>query len=202
MKSASPERGNVSFLSLFGFVAPPFASLLGFRSRTSTPFFFFFVGLGSLVSLGIIYISARTPRICARPAYGTKRGTVIIANMVIISKLRAQKATGVNFKLLESSRNISPFCRETKAGQAPFLPVNNALRRRVKKYMKKIGAVVVAALLWPYAVGSADAEGPLHWTARHVGQAAVETGDTLSNVARTTARTIHHRTRPVRQAFR
>ena len=74
--------------------------------------------------------------------------------------------------------------------------------------MKKIGAIIVAAvLLSPYAVGSADAagplqEGPLHWTARQVRQAAVETGDTLSNVARTTGRTIHHGTRAVRQAFR
>ena len=106
------------------------------------------------------------------------------------------------FKLLESSRNVSPFCRKTEARQAPFLPVNNVLRKRVQKYMKKIGAILAAALLWPCAVGSADAEGPLHWTARHVGQAAVETGDTLSNVARTTARTVHHRTRPIREAFR
>jgi hypothetical protein len=56
MKSASPVRGNVFFSSLFGFVAPPFASLLGFRSRTSTSFFFFFLDSGSFVSLGIIYI--------------------------------------------------------------------------------------------------------------------------------------------------
>jgi hypothetical protein len=64
--------------------------------------------------------------------------------------------------------------------------------------MKKIGAIVAAALLWPYA---AHAEGPLHWTARHVSGAIVETGNTLSNVARTAGRTIHHRTRPIRQAF-
>jgi class 3 adenylate cyclase len=84
---------------------------------------------------------------------------------------------------------------------------NKVLRKCVKTCMKKIGAIIAAALLSPYAVGSADAagplqEGPLHWTARHVRQAAVETGDTLSNVARTTGRTIHHGTRAVHQAFR
>ena len=47
----------------------------------------------------------------------------------------------------------------------------------------------------------ADAEGPVHRAARHVRNAAVETGDTLSNVARTAGRTIYHRTRPVREAF-
>ena len=76
----------------------------------------------------------------------------------------------------------------------------------VSEYMEKIGAMVAAALLLPCALGSADAagplqEGPLHWTARHVKRAAMETGDTLSNVARTAGRTIHHRTRAVRQAF-
>jgi hypothetical protein len=62
-------------------------------------------------------------------------------------------------------------------------------------------AIVAVVLLSPYAVSRADAEGPLHWTARHVRNAAVETGDTLSNVARTAERTIYHRTRPIREAF-
>jgi hypothetical protein len=66
--------------------------------------------------------------------------------------------------------------------------------------MKKMGAILAVALLSPYAVSRADAEGPLHWTARHVRNAAVETGDTISNVARTTGRTIYHRTRPIREA--
>jgi hypothetical protein len=96
-------------------------------------------------------------------------------------------------------------CNESET--AAVLQANKVLRKRVKTYMKKIGAIVVAALLSLYAVGSADAagplqEGPLHWTARHVRQAAVETGDTLSNVARTTGRAIHHGTRAVRQTFR
>jgi hypothetical protein len=67
--------------------------------------------------------------------------------------------------------------------------------------MKKMCAIIAVALLSPYAVSRADAEGPLHWTARHVRNAAVETGDTLSNVARTAGRTIDHRTRPIREAF-
>jgi hypothetical protein len=98
-------------------------------------------------------------------------------------------------------------CQHTVVrGSARLFAVNSALRKRVKTYMKKIGAIMVAALLSLYAVGSADAagplqEGPLHWTARHVRQAAVETGDTLHNVARTAARTIHHRTRVVRHAL-
>jgi hypothetical protein len=66
--------------------------------------------------------------------------------------------------------------------------------------MKKMCAIVAVALLSPYAVGSADAEGPVHWTARHVRKAALETGDTMSNVARTAGRTIYHRTRPIREA--
>ena len=66
--------------------------------------------------------------------------------------------------------------------------------------MKKICAIVAVALLSPYAVSRADAEGPLHWTARHVRKAAVETGDTVSNVAKTAGRTIYHRTRPIREA--
>jgi hypothetical protein len=66
--------------------------------------------------------------------------------------------------------------------------------------MKKMCVILAVALLSPYAVSRAD-EGPLHWTARHVKKAAVETGDTLSNVARTAGRTIHHRTRPIREAF-
>jgi hypothetical protein len=67
--------------------------------------------------------------------------------------------------------------------------------------MKKMCAIVAVVLLSPYAMSRADAEGPLHWTARHVKNAAVETGDTLSNVARTAGRTIYHRTRPIREAF-
>jgi hypothetical protein len=67
--------------------------------------------------------------------------------------------------------------------------------------MKKMCTLVAVVLLSPYAVPRADAEGTLHWTARHVRNAAVETGDTLSNVARTAGRTIYHRTRPVREAF-
>jgi hypothetical protein len=66
--------------------------------------------------------------------------------------------------------------------------------------MKKMCAIVAVTLLSPYAVFRADAEGPLHWTARHVRKAAVETGDTVSNVARTAGRTIYHRTRPIREA--
>jgi chromosome condensin MukBEF complex kleisin-like MukF subunit len=66
--------------------------------------------------------------------------------------------------------------------------------------MKKICAILAVALLSPYAVSRADAEGPLHWTARHVKNAVVETGDTISNVARTAGRTIYHRTRPIREA--
>jgi hypothetical protein len=62
-------------------------------------------------------------------------------------------------------------------------------------------AIVAVVLLSPYAMSRADAEGPLHWTARHVKNAAVETGDTISNVARTAGRTINHRTRPIREAF-
>ena len=67
--------------------------------------------------------------------------------------------------------------------------------------MKKMFAILAVALLSPYAVCRADDEGPLHWTARHVRDAAVDTGETLSNVARTAGRTIYHRTRPIRKAF-
>ena len=66
--------------------------------------------------------------------------------------------------------------------------------------MKKMCAILAVALVSPYVVAKADAEGPLHWTARHVREAAVDTGDTLSNVARTAGRTIYHRTRPIREA--
>jgi len=96
---------------------------------------------------------------------------------------------------LQRERDSRSFCKRIKCFAS------------ASKHMKKIGAIVVAALLSPYAVGTADAagplqEGPLRWTARHVRQAAVETGDTLSNVARTTGRTIHHGTRAVPQTFR
>ena len=66
--------------------------------------------------------------------------------------------------------------------------------------MKKMYAILAVALLSPYAVSKADAEGPLHWTARHAKEAAVDTGDTIANVARTVGRTIYHRTKPVREA--
>jgi hypothetical protein len=66
--------------------------------------------------------------------------------------------------------------------------------------MKKLCTLLAVALLSPYAVSIANAEGPLHWAARHVRNAVVDTGDTLSNVARTAGRTIYHRTKPVREA--
>jgi len=66
--------------------------------------------------------------------------------------------------------------------------------------MKKMYAILAVALLSPYAMSRADAEGQLHWTARHLRNAAVDTGDTISNVARTAGRTIYHRTRPIREA--
>jgi hypothetical protein len=67
--------------------------------------------------------------------------------------------------------------------------------------MKRMCAILAVVLLSPYAVAIADAEGPLHWAARHVRNAAVDAGDTLSNVARTAGRTIYHRTRPIRKAL-
>ena len=67
--------------------------------------------------------------------------------------------------------------------------------------MKKVCVILAVALLSLYAVHRAEAEGPLHWTARHAKKAAVETGDTIHNVARTAGRTIYHRTRPTREAF-
>jgi len=67
--------------------------------------------------------------------------------------------------------------------------------------MKKVCAILAVALLSPCAASRADAEGPLHWAAKHVRNAVVETGDTLSNVAKTAGRTIDHRTRPIRNAF-
>jgi hypothetical protein len=66
--------------------------------------------------------------------------------------------------------------------------------------MKKMCAILAVALLSPYVEYRVHAEGPLHWTARHVKKAAVETVDTASNVARTAERTINHRTRPIREA--
>jgi hypothetical protein len=68
--------------------------------------------------------------------------------------------------------------------------------------MKRTCTILAVALLSPYMVPNANAEGPLHWTARHVTDAAVDTGHTMSNVARTASRTIYHRTRPIRQAFK
>ena len=67
--------------------------------------------------------------------------------------------------------------------------------------MKKLYVILAVALVLPYAVPGADAEGPIHWATRHVSNAVVDTGDTLSNVARTAGRTIYHRTRPIRRAF-
>jgi hypothetical protein len=61
-------------------------------------------------------------------------------------------------------------------------------------------AILAVALLSPYALPRADAEGPVHWAARHVRKAAVETRDTMSNVVRTAGRTIYHGTRPIRKA--
>ena len=66
--------------------------------------------------------------------------------------------------------------------------------------MKKLCTILVVALLSLYAVSRANAEGPLHWAARHVRDAAVDTGDTISNVAKTAGRTIYHRTSPIRKA--
>jgi hypothetical protein len=68
--------------------------------------------------------------------------------------------------------------------------------------MKKMCAILAVALLSPYTVGSADAEGPLHWTARHVSAAVVDSANTAANVVRTAGRTIYHRTRPIRHAFK
>ena len=67
--------------------------------------------------------------------------------------------------------------------------------------MKKMCAILAVVLLSPYAAYSVEAEGPVHWTARHAQKAAVATGDTIHNVARTAGRTIYHRTRPIREAF-
>jgi hypothetical protein len=71
--------------------------------------------------------------------------------------------------------------------------------------MKKVCAIVALALLSPFVVSQVDAgpisEGPLHWTARHVRNAAVTTGDVLSNVGRTTARVIDRGADHVRRAF-
>jgi hypothetical protein len=53
--------------------------------------------------------------------------------------------------------------------------------------MKKMYAILAGALLSPYAMSRADAEGPLHWTARHLRNAAVDTGDTISNAAHRSA---------------
>jgi hypothetical protein len=66
--------------------------------------------------------------------------------------------------------------------------------------MKKLFAILAVALLAPHAVPRAD-EGPLR-VARHVRNAVVGTGETVSNVARTAGRTIYHRTRPIREAFK
>src|SRR5436190_5225587 len=62
MKSASPVRPEARLSSFFASVVPPFGSVFGFRSRTSTSRFFFSADSGWLFSLGIIYISARGRR--------------------------------------------------------------------------------------------------------------------------------------------
>jgi hypothetical protein len=68
--------------------------------------------------------------------------------------------------------------------------------------MKKMYAVLGVALLSLFAVSSANAEGPLHWTVRHATNAVVETGHTLANVSRTAARTVdHHVVKPIREAL-
>jgi len=72
--------------------------------------------------------------------------------------------------------------------------------------MKKLCMILAIALLSPCAIFSAKAEGPLaegplHWTARHVRTAAVVTGDTLANVGRTVGRAIDYRARQVHRAF-
>src|SRR5438034_11232598 len=64
MKSASPVRPEPRLSSSFASVAPPFGSVFGFRSRTSTSRFFFSSDSGWLFSLGIIYdLRLRTPSI-------------------------------------------------------------------------------------------------------------------------------------------
>jgi hypothetical protein len=66
--------------------------------------------------------------------------------------------------------------------------------------MKKLCVIVAVVLLSPCVESRVHAEGPVHWTARHVRKAAIETVDTASNVTRTAVRTINHRTRPIREA--
>jgi len=119
---------------------------------------------------------------------------------------RRPKALYSGSNVAVNQGSIAPVTASCGSETAQFLQANKLLRKRVQIYMKKIGAIVAAALLSLYAMDSADAagplqEGPLHWTARHVREAAVETGDTLHNVARTATRTIHHRTRVVRHAL-
>src|SRR5207247_4819713 len=64
MKSASPVRPEARLSSFLASVAPPFGSVFGFRSRTSTSRFFFSSDSGWLFSLGIIYdLRLRTPRV-------------------------------------------------------------------------------------------------------------------------------------------
>ena len=71
--------------------------------------------------------------------------------------------------------------------------------------MKKVCAIVAVTLMSPFVVSKIDAgpisEGPLHWTARHVRNAAVTTGETLSDVGRTAARAIDRGADHVRRAF-
>lgn len=68
--------------------------------------------------------------------------------------------------------------------------------------MKKMYAILGVALLSLFAVSSANAEGPIHWTVRHATNAVVETANTASNVTRTAGRTIdHHIVKPIREAL-
>jgi hypothetical protein len=80
-------------------------------------------------------------------------------------------------------------------------------RQHVEPGMKKMCAILAVALLSPLALDSAMAagplqEGPLHWTVRHVRNAAVWTGNTLSKATRKTEKVVHRGTRRVRRALR
>ncbi|MFY9988890.1 MAG: hypothetical protein WAK31_29320 [Chthoniobacterales bacterium] len=67
--------------------------------------------------------------------------------------------------------------------------------------MKKMCAILAVALLSPYLISGANAgpisEGPLHWAARHVANAAYTAG----NVVRTAGRTVDYRAHQVRDAI-
>jgi hypothetical protein len=67
--------------------------------------------------------------------------------------------------------------------------------------MKKVCAIAAIVLLSPFVVSKVAAgpisEGPLHWTARHVRNAAV----TTANVGRSIGRRIDYRAHQVRNAL-